>query len=147
MFANEAQEAKQVFDIINADKATVSDDKIDKAIAFLNTNKNIGLLNDIDRCNEIFKSYVSGEYDLLVPDVKEIKNLLYERLDNNVYEWIIRKNTIDDIVRETATEKYNATYYNEVFIKIDNMPPEQAKSYLKDLIKNEPLVGIKILKS
>ena len=147
LFTNEMQEAKQVFDLINADRATVSDDKIDKAIAFLNTNKNISLLNDIDKCNKIFKDYVSGEYYLLMPDVEEIKNLLSKRLDNNVYDWTLRKDTIDDIVRETATEKYNAIYYNEVFIKIDNMPSEQAKNYLKNLIKNEPLVGIKILKS
>ena len=147
LFTNDIQEAKQVFDLINAGRATAGNDKIDKAIAFLNTNKSISLLNDIDRCNEIFKSYVSGEYDLLIPDAEEIKNLLCKHLDNNVYEWTVRKNTIDDVVRETATEKYNATYYNEVFIKIDNMPSEQAKSYLKDLIKKEPLVGIKILKS
>ena len=147
LFTYEIQEAKQVFDIINVGRAISGDDKIEKAIAFLNTNKVISLLNDIGRCNEIFKGYVSGEYDLLLSDVEEIKNLLFKRLGSNVYEWFVRKNSIDAIVKETATEKYNTTYYNEVFNKIDKLPPERAKSYLKDLIKNEPLVGIKILKS
>ena len=66
---------------------------------------------------------------------------------NNVYDWFIRKDSIDKIIKEIATERYNTTYYNEVFNKIDKLPPEQAKKYLKDLIKNEPLVGIKIMKS
>jgi len=147
LFTDEVQGASQVFDIINTGKATTNDDKIEEAIAFLNTNKTVGLLNDIDGCNVVFKSYVSGEYDLLVSDVEEIKNLLLKRLGNNVYEWFIQKNSIDAIIKETATERYNTTYYNEVFNKIDKLPPEQAKKYLKDLIKNEPLVGIKIMKS
>jgi len=67
MFTDDVQEAKQVFDIINTGRATTtSDDKIEKAIAFLDTNKAIRLLNDIDRCNMVFKSYVCGEYDLSV---------------------------------------------------------------------------------
>ncbi|MBU0568848.1 hypothetical protein KKC52_12505, partial [bacterium] len=148
MFTDDVQEAKQVFDIINTGRATTtSDDKIEKAIAFLDTNKAIRLLNDIDRCNMVFKSYVCGEYDLLVSDVEEIKDLLLEQLGNNVYDWFIRKDSIDKIIKEIATERYNTTYYNEVFNKIDKLPPEQAKKYLKDLIKNEPLVGIKIMKS
>jgi len=84
---------------------------------------------------------------LLVSDVEEIKDLLLEQLGNNVYDWFIRKDSIDKIIKEIATERYNTTYYNEVFNKIDKLPPEQAKKYLKDLIKNEPLVGIKIMKS
>jgi hypothetical protein len=34
-----------------------------------------------------------------------------------------------------------------VIDKIDELPPEKAKEYLKELIKNEPLVGIKIMKN
>ncbi len=147
MFTDDVQEARWVFDIINIGKATASDDKIEKAIAFLNTNKAVGLLNNMDRCDKVFKSYVCGEYDLLVSDVEEIKNLLIERLGNNVYDWFIQKDSMDKIIKEMATERYNATYYNAVFDKIDKLPPEQAKKYLKDLIKNEPLVGIKIMKS
>ncbi len=147
MFTDDVQEAKQVFDIINEGKATTSDDKIEKAIAFLNTNKAVGLLNNMGRCNMVFKSYVCGEYDLLLSDVEEIKELLIKRLGNNVYDWFIQKDSIDKIIKEIATERYNTTYYNEVFNKIDKLPPEQAKKYLKDLIKNEPLVGIKIMKS
>jgi hypothetical protein len=147
LFETEIQEAKQVFDLINAGRAAItSDDTIEQAITFLNTNSTINLLGDKERCDNIFKSFVSGEYDLLITDVNEIKILLYERLGSNVYDWLIRKNTIDAIVKEFATKKYITGYYYKVFDKIDKLSTEQLKIYLKDLIKNEPLVGIKIIK-
>lgn len=147
LFRDDVQKAKQVFDIINIGRAITIDDKIEKAIAFLSTNITISLITNIGRCNEMFKDYVSGEYDLLLSDIEEIKHLLFKRLGNNVYEWFLHKNSIDQVIKEVATEKYNTIYYNEVFSKIDKLPPEKTKNFLKELIKNEPLVGIKILKS
>jgi hypothetical protein len=147
LFEIEIQEAKQVFDLINAGRAAItSDDTIEQAITFLNTNSTIKLLGDKEKCDHIFKDFVSGEYDLLITDVNEIKILLYERLGSNVYDWLIRKNFIDAIVKEFATKKYITGYYYKVFDKIDKLSTEQLKIYLKDLIKNEPLVGIKIMK-
>jgi len=147
LFETEIQEAKQVFDLINAGRAAItSDDTIEQAITFLNTNSTINLLGDKEKCDHIFKDFVSGEYDLLITDVNEIKILLYERLGSNVYDWLIRKNFIDAIVKEFATKKYITGYYYKVFDKIDKLSTEQLKIYLKDLIKNEPLVGIKIMK-
>ena len=147
LFEKEIQQAKQVFDLINAGRAAItSDDKIEQAITFLNTNSIIKLLGDKEKCDHIFKGFVSGEYDLLIIDVNEIKILLYERLGSNVYDWFICKNSIDAIVTEFATKKYITGYYYKVFDKIDKLSTEQLKIYLKDLIKNEPLVGIKIMK-
>ncbi|MDH7578823.1 MAG: hypothetical protein QHH75_13650 [Bacillota bacterium] len=147
LFGSEIQEAKQVFDIINAGRAKTTDLAIEQAITFLDTNLNINLLNDKEKCNQIFKGFVSGEYDLLITDIDEIKNLLYEHLGSNVYDWFIHKNSIESIVKEYATKKYITSYYNKVYEKIDKLPPEQVKTYLKELIKDEPLVGIKIMKS
>ncbi len=146
LFEDQVQEAKQVFDLINLGRVTTGDEKIEKAISFIKSNKTINLLKDMDKCNEILKSFVSGEYDVLISDIEEIKDLLFKRLGSNVYEWFIHKNSIDAIIKEFATEKYTTTYYTEVFKKIEKLPPEQVINYLKELIRNEPLVGIKIMK-
>lgn len=147
LFTDKIAETKQIFDIINNDRPSANENSIDNAMKFIVSNEVIELLNNPDRCNQMFRMYVSGEYDLLLEDVDEIKKLLVKEMGTNVYGWSLRKKEIDDIIKYFATEKYNSTYYNNVFKKIDILSPEQAKNFLKDLIKNEPLVGIKIMKS
>ena len=37
--------------------------------------------------------------------------------------------------------------YNEAFAKIDTMNPDEAKQYLKELIKTNARVGVEIIRS
>ncbi len=147
LFLDSIQEARQVFGMLNSGQTTATDKRIDGALQFLQKNKNMSILNDIPKCNKVFRQYISGEYDLLVSDVNEIKEVLIKRIGKNVYGWFDCKSQIDNIIKEYALKQYKTKYYAEVFKKIDVLPPEQAKSYLKELIKNEPLVGIKIMKN
>lgn len=147
LFTDCVSEAKEVFDIINSGRASVSDNKIAMAISFIENNKGMALLHDISKCRDIYKKYIAGDYDLLINDIEEVQNLIVSKLGTNVYEWVIKKSAIDEIVKEYGNEKYKESYYHEVFSKIDRLPAEQVKEYLKELIKNEPLVGIKIMKT
>lgn len=147
LFTDCLSEAKEVFDIINDGRAFVSDSKIAMAMSFIENNKCMALLGDILKCREIYKKYIAGDYDLLINDIEEVQDLIVSKLGTNVYEWFINKSVIDEIVKEYGNKKYKESYYHEVFSKIDCLPAEQAKEYLKELIKNEPLVGIKIMKA
>lgn len=147
LFGPDVQIAKQAFDIINTGAPKATDNEIEQAIKFLDTSVNNELLNDKEECDRIFKSFAAGDYDMLFNDIEELKNLLIERLGKEVYDWYIRKSSIEAIVKEFATKKYKTSFYNEVYEKIDKLSPEQVKAYLKELIINEPLVGIKIMKS
>jgi len=147
LFEEEVRMAKQAFDIINVGVSRSTDSEIEEAIKFLNNSVNIKLLTNKEECDEIFKVFAAGDYDILISDIEELKNLLIERLGDEVYDWFIDKNSIENIVKEFATTKYKEFFYNEVYKKIDKLAPEQAKTYLKELIIDEPLVGIRIMKS
>ena len=145
IFLDNLFEAKDTFDIINAGYTPYDEKHTEKAIEFLTTNKDMHILQDMQKCNEIFRQYVSGEYDKLITDTEGIKELLIKQLGENVYDWFINKVSIDRVVKQYAENKYKTVYYKEVFAKIDNLDPQKAKDYLKELIKTNPLVGIKIM--
>ena len=147
LFLDNLLEANKTFDIVNARHAPDDKKNIEKAIKFLSTSKDMHILQDTQRCNEIFRQFISGEYDLLIKDTKEIKEFLIKKIGNNVYDWYIKKPLIDEAVKQYAENKYNTIYYKEALLKIDNLDPHKVKEYLKELIKNEPLVGIKIIKN
>ena len=147
IFLDNLSEAKETFDLINLGYAPFDKKNTEKAIDFLTTNKDIDLLQDIPKCNEIFRQYVSGEYDLIIKDTKEIKELLIKQLGDSVYDWFINKVSIDRVVKQYAENKYKTVYYKEVLAKIDNLDPQKVRDYLKELVKNEPLVGIKIIEN
>ena len=91
--------------------------------------------------------FVSGEYEMLIKDIDEVRELLISELGFLVYEWYFHKQKIDTTIKKLAEEKYKKYFIDDVLKKIDKLSPEESKKYLKDLIKNEPLVGIKIMKT
>jgi hypothetical protein len=139
--------AKDVFDIINNGYATVNDDKIVDAIDFLNTNKNMDKLADKEYCDKMFIQFVSGEYEMLITNINEVRELLISRIRSRIYEWHLHKSAIDALIKSYSEDRYKTLFVSKVIEKIDGLPPEKAKEYLKELIKNEPLVGIKIMKN
>ena len=51
-------------------------------------------------------------------------------------------------LKEYAEDKYKTPQFLGIIMnKIDDLSPEKAKEYLKELIKKEPLVGIKIMET
>ena len=146
IFIDSFQEAKEVFDIINVGRVIVSDVKIEAAITFINSNANIKNLNNGVFCDQMFLEFVCGEYEMLISDIDEVKTLLTSRMSCSVYDWYFNKLAIDSVIKEYAEEKYKSLQYIEkVLAKIDLLSADDAKNYLKGLIMNEPLVGIKIL--
>jgi len=125
----------------------LTDSEIEEAIKFLEKSIKIKNLTNKEECENIFKNFVAGEYEVLFENIEEIKDIITQHIGNNCYDWFIYKNEIEDIVKKVATKKYSENFYKQVFTQIDKMAPEKTKVYLKELIKNEPLVGVKILKN
>ncbi|MBF0318625.1 MAG: hypothetical protein HQL01_02300 [Nitrospirae bacterium] len=149
MFENEFNEAVRVFSIINKSADSASNEQIDAAIRFLENSENIGKLNNIDLCDKIFRRFISGEYEILFTgaNINSLKDALQNELGSNVYDWYLLKAKTDAIVKKFAHKKYVDSYYPVVFQTIDTLCADDAKAYLKELIKNEPLVGIRIMKT
>ena len=148
LFADCIGKAKEVFDAINVGRPSINDSKIMDAINFLNTNENMSRLGDKSHCDKMLLQFVSGEYEMLFSDIAEVRRLLYSKLESKVYNWYLDKNSIDRIIKIYAEEKYKTPQFvGKVIEKIDELPIEKVKEYLKELIKKEPLVGIKIMKN
>ncbi|KWT75634.1 hypothetical protein [Candidatus Magnetominusculus xianensis] len=148
LFGSEIQEAMRVFGIINKELTTTDRKVIENAIKFLKQSRNIAALNDIDLCNKTFKEFISGEYEIIFTeaDLGELKNILQSE-SPNIYNWYHDRDKFADKIKKFGNEKYNGGYYKTVFDEIDRLTPVNAKDYLKELIKNDPLVGIRIMKS
>jgi len=115
--------------------AGVNDAKIDDSINILKTNPIIKRLTDTDYREGAFKDYVSGEYGLILSDIREIKKLLLGKLGKGVYDWFFQKVKIDGIIKLYAEDKYKKEYVTNVLNRIDSLEAQKAKAYLKDLIK------------
>jgi hypothetical protein len=143
-----ANKARIFFDLINSRHAqSISASIIDEAIKFLENESIFGVLSDINKCNALFGNYVSGEYGPILEDVESLKKRLMDQLGDDVYNWYLRKSEIDKTVADYAFDLYKQNYYMKVYERINNLPAEKVKEYLKELIKNEPLIGVKILRN
>ena len=138
---------KEIFDLINTGHpASVSDGKIESAINILRTDPGIKRLNDAEYLDTTFTNYVAGEYALILTDPGELKGVLFSNLGKGVYDWFFQKLQIDRIIKQHAEDKYKKEYVRKVLSRIDALEDQKVKAYLKDLVKNEPIVGIKIMR-
>ena len=64
-----------------------------------------------------------------------------------VYDWYAKVNICKDRIRRFATARYQSTFCAKAKDRIRKLSAEQAQRYLNDLIENDPLLGISILKN
>lgn len=147
IFTDNIEEAKKTFDLLNSKNINYSESQIEMAINFLDLNKTIEKIKDKDNAMKIFKLFILGEYLTMIDSLEIINDILIKKIGNDIYNWYLKKSEIDRIVKEFAYEFYKDSFYEKVFEKIDVLSPEKAKEYLKELIKNNPIVGINIMKN
>ncbi len=138
------------FEIVN-ESNEYSKHAIEEAIGALERNRNVlSILADQSAADIEFILAIAGDYSYLVfcgVGIDSIKGALEEQLGNDVYSWGKRKSEAKEIVLKYLTEYYKQQICQKVLRRIDAMSPESVKDYLKELIENEPLVGIRILTS
>ena len=145
LYHEDVVNAQKVFDIINKTRFVLTESEIDNAIEYISGNR-LDRTIDLPACNEIFRKYFSGTYDLLIDNVHELKEIIRKDVSGDVYDWIVKKGTIDSIVEKYAKKRYQETYKAKVKEKINKLSAESTQKYLQTLIEDNPLVGIDILK-
>jgi hypothetical protein len=136
--------AQKVFEIINKTRSVQNEKEIDEAITFIESGS-LNRLADIKKCDDEFRKYFCGVYNLLFETAKELKEIIKKNVNGNVYDWTSKKQTIDDYVKVEAERKYCTTYKEKVKAKIKRLSPEKAQKLLEELIEDRPLVGINLL--
>lgn len=141
---DEFDKVKRLFDTINNDAA--SENQILEAIAFLNSEPTfISNLNDDDEVEAAFRTKIIGDkYSHVLKDNDKVRRYLINAGYGEPYYWS-EDSRIQEEIRKLAKMDYRQFGYAQVVSSIDSMTPEQAKEYLKELVKNDFEVGISII--
>lgn len=139
----EIQIAKAAFGAVN--KAHPDEASIDKAIAYFSTATFFTKLDDENARNKAFVDSIIKNYDVMLTNLDEVKQYLDSRITADAYDWFGLPE-VEKKLRQMAEAKYNQGGCDKALEKIDNMILEDVKRYLKDLIKDDMIVGMAIIK-
>ena len=140
----EVAECRKVFGIVN--NPNPSDKEIGKALAYLEQFSHWGELNDDEAKDRAFKIRFLGDMAALLPDTQGVRDYVASHVAESVYNWMGNP-MVHHIIEKYAQAKYNSTGCEMAVERIDSMPADEVKKYLKELIKNNMKVGIQILKN
>lgn len=142
---NEQENARRAFDVANS---TNSEKKIiDEAIDYINKAKYIEKFSDEKYREDSFKNIILKNYSILIDDTNDIKSLLIKNYPTlSPYHWL-GSIAVNESIEKYAHEKYKTSGAEKVSKIIDSMDSDNVKKYLKDMIKDNMVVGIEILNS
>lgn len=142
--AQEQNEARFVFDVIN--NQIGEKNKIDESIEYLEKFK-FDDLNSATARDEAFKKYILKSYVTMLENIEEVKKTIRSKLSSVAPYYWLGNSAVEDLLKNLAFQKYNNGGNSKVYSVIDSMSPDDLKKYLKDLVKENMVVGIEIIKN
>lgn len=139
----EVTKAKAAFDAVNRPKADKS--SIDRAMEYFASAKFFDLLDDAAALDKAFQSSIIGRYSVMLTDVQEVKDYLDSHITAEPFDWFALPE-IEKKLHWMAEAKYNQGGCDRALAKIDEMDIADVKKYLKDLIRDNMVVGMEIIK-
>lgn len=139
----EMQKAKAAFGTIN--KAHPDAAAIDKAIQYLGEASFFEELNDEEYLDKIFMDCIVKGYAVMLSDVNDVKEYLDSHITADPYDWFGLPE-VEKKLKQKAEAAYNQTGCDKALEKIDEMDVADVKRYLKELIKDNMIVGMEIIK-
>lgn len=140
---DEAATARKVFATINT-KST-DDNAIDAADEYITKISYLPELNSKSSRDKAFIETFLGEYAVLFEDLEKVKQYLKGHVADAPYYWFESKEVTAKI-KSMARAKYTDSGYGKAKQIIDDMPAEQVKTYLKQLLEDNIVVGVEIIK-
>ena len=139
----EVAKAKLAFGAVNRAKA--DETSIDKAIEYFASATFFDLLTDDAALDKTFRDGIIKSYAVMLTDIQSVKDYLDSHIGADPYDWFGLPE-IDKKLRQMAEAKYNQGGCERALAKIDEMDIADVKKYLKDLIKDNMIVGMEIIK-
>lgn len=137
------QTARAAFGAVN--KAHPDEASVDKAIAYLSTATFFSKLDDENARNKAFVESIIKNYNVMLTNLDEVKQYLDSRITADAYDWFGLPE-VEKKLKQMAEAKYNQGGCDKALEKIDNMEVADVKRYLKELIKDDMIVGMAIIK-
>ncbi|WP_322181556.1 hypothetical protein [Neglectibacter caecimuris] len=140
---SEVAKARAAFGAVN--RAKSDEATIDKASEYFATAKFFDLLADDTALDKAFRDGIVKSYAVMLTDIQEVKDYLDSHITAEPFDWFGLPE-IDKKLRQMAEAKYNQGGCARALAKIDEMDVSDVKKYLKDLIKDNMIVGMEIIK-
>jgi hypothetical protein len=139
----EVAKAKAAFSAVNRTKADEA--SIDKAIEYFASAKFFDMLSDDEALDKAFRDSIIKSYAVMLTDIQGVKDYLDSHIGAEPYDWFGLPE-IEKKLHQMAEAKYNQGGCERALAKIDEMDIADVKKYLKDLIKDNMIVGMEIIK-
>ncbi len=139
----EVQTARAAFGAVNKNHPDAS--SIEKAIIYLENASFYGLMNDQDALDCIFRETIIKSFAVMLTDIGEVKAFLNSRISSEPYDWFGLPE-VDKKLEQIAEDKYVREGCTVALKKIDSMDVGDVKRYLKELVKDNMIVGMEIIK-
>lgn len=134
---------KAAFGAVNRAKA--DEQAIDRAMEYFASAKFFDLLDDSAALDKAFRDSIIGNYAVMLLNIQEVKDYLDSHITAEPFEWFGLPE-IEKKLRQMAEAKYNQGGCERALAKIDEMDIADVKKYLKDLIRDNMVVGMEIIK-
>ena len=142
--SSESSIARKVFSIINSKSKDEQD--IITAEDYLSKMTYVDRLSSKSERDKAFKEAILGDYAILFDSVDDVKKYLKNNVSESPYFWVGNVE-VQEIVKKLANTYYLKTGYSKAKKVVDSMSSEQAKEYLKQMIEDNIVVGVEIIKS
>ena len=83
----------------------------------------------------------------MLDNLNEVKTAIKNRLSSVAPYYWLGNSSVEELLKNLAFQKYNNGGNSKVYNIIDPMSPDDLKKYLKDLVKENMIVGIEIIKN
>lgn len=140
---DEFTRAKSVFATLNTSNPTAA--AVSKAKEYLEHATFYSILEDKAKLDDIFMKSIIGNYAVMLTNVDEVKQYLIDNLKESPYDWYEFR-LVNKKIQQMAEAKYNQDGVNLALEKINKMDVDDVKRYLKELIKDNMVVGLEIIK-
>ena len=141
---NEVDHWHRIFEILNS--PSPDDKQIADGLKALEEGDIWNTLADKAVRDKVFVDKILKDNAIVLDDVDEVKDVLISHLSSNPYGWL-NMPQLSTVLDKFVRDKYLKGRYSLAMERIDHMDAESVKKYLKDLIKNNPTVGIQIIKT
>ena len=139
----EAAMARKAFSTINSGKN--DSEAIVSAMDYISKMSYVDKLNSKEARDKAFTEAFLKEYEVLFESVDKVKEYLKSHVSEQPNFWLECRDVAAKI-KNLATASYMESGYGKAKKIIDDMPADKVKEYLKQLIEDNIVVGVEIIK-
>ena len=139
----EAAMARKAFSTINSGKN--DSEAIVSAMDYISKMSYVDKLNSKEARDKAFTEAFLKEYEVLFESVDKVKEYLKSHVSEQPNFWLESRDVAAKI-KNLATASYMESGYGKAKKIIDDMPADKVKEYLKQLIEDNIVVGVEIIK-